>query len=67
MQILKETPFVVFPSGQAPHILDPQRPGQTLCGRDVDPWRASFYRLPGPGVCVRCLGEKRLREADQVS
>jgi len=57
MMLIKDVPYVLFPSGNAPHRLDPDEPGQTLCGRDVDPWRSQFFRTPGPGVCARCRSE----------
>ena len=43
------------------HTLDAERPGQTLCGRDVDPWTAYFYKASGPGVCDRCRREMAKR------
>jgi len=61
MRLLKDTPYVEFPSGGRMHRLDPDKPGQTLCGRDVDPWTAYFYSPSGPGVCARCRREMAKR------
>jgi len=61
MKLIWDAPYVEFPSGGRMHRLDPDKPGQTLCGRDVDPWTAYFYKAVGPGMCRRCSQEQTAR------
>ena len=52
-KLIDDLPFVAFPGAIMMHQLDPLRPGQTRCGRDVDPWTAEFSAHSGD-MCETC-------------
>ena len=52
-KLIEDLRFVAFPGAVLMHRLDPLRPGQTMCGRDVDPWTAEFARC-GNDLCEQC-------------
>jgi len=56
LALIADLPFAGFPGAILLHRLDPERPGQTMCGRDVDPWTVEFARSAGcgGGICEQC-------------
>lgn len=67
LMLIKDLPLVAFPGAITLHQLDPQRPGQTMCGRDVDPWTVSFLRSGGcdANMCAQCVAADNARKAER--
>ena len=64
MKLIDDVPFVFFPGAIIAHRLDPSRPGQTMCGRDVDPWSVEFSRSPGE-LCDQCAAANQRLQAER--
>jgi len=42
------------------HLLDPNRPGLTVCGVDVSGWSRAYFEMPIPQIeCLNCKGVRR--------
>jgi hypothetical protein len=67
LKLIADLPFVAFPGAITLHRLDPDRPGQTMCGRDVDPWSVEFLRSGGcdANMCEQCIAAANARQRER--
>ena len=65
--LITDLPWVAFPGAIMLHRLDPARPGQTMCGRDVDPWAVSFLRAGGcdANTCDQCAAANQRLQVER--
>jgi len=67
VKLIEDLPFVRFRKDGSDHFLDRERIGLTICGREVDPWKATFLpRGPKKRPCVQCMAGRMRRSRQRL-